>query len=194
MFISGLSTSTRLSTSATSTTPELAPSQTGTPLVDLACLQALVEATCICKFCKEGSVEVVESQRTGLASSVLVRCPLCSACSEVNLMPKAGRFYECNRCCVVAARVIGHWHTGLKKFCGVMNLPPPVAKPAFLGHQNALANAAATVCQKSMQDAAAKVRAANKKKRGGRTCDRRFLRWDMDEAWVFVPSRCVLMY
>ena len=60
--------------------------------------------------------------------------------------------------------VIGRGHTSLKKFCGVMNLPPPVAKPAFLGHQNALANAAATVCQKSMQDSAAKVRAANKEK------------------------------
>ena len=102
--ISGESCSSAgLSTSATSTTPELAPSQTGTRLVDLACLQALVEAICICKFCKEGSVEVVESQRTGLASSVLVRCPLCSACSEVDLMPKAGRFYECNRRSVVAA-------------------------------------------------------------------------------------------
>ena len=44
----GLSMSARLSTSATSTTPELASSQTGTRLVDLACLQALVEATCIC--------------------------------------------------------------------------------------------------------------------------------------------------
>ena len=48
-------------------------------------------------------------------------------------------------------RVIGRGLTALKKFCGIMDLPPPVAWPAFNGHQKAIAQAAAQVSDESIK-------------------------------------------
>ena len=76
-------------------------------------------------------------------------------------MKKSGHFYDCNRRSVLAARAIGRGHAGLKKFCGVMNLPPPVAVPNFQAHQRALFKSAVAVGKRSMLEAASEVRALN---------------------------------
>ena len=62
---------------------------------------------------------------------------------------------------MLAARSIGKGHRGLRKFCGIMNLPPPISKSAFQRHQKALYVASKSVAESSMQQAAREVQALN---------------------------------
>ena len=127
----------------------------GTRLVDISCLHRLLSSISVCRQCLEGELAIEDERREGLASSVFLRCQMCGASSGwCDLLPRAGRFYQVNRRSVLAMRVIGRGHTALKKFCGIMDLPPPVAWPAFNGHQKAIAQAAAQVSDESMKSAA----------------------------------------
>lgn len=139
------------------------PAETGYRLVYMDCLQTIFDG-CVCKFCRVGDIVVRETTRAGLASVVSVSCTndQCTVVSEYPLVPKSNQyFYDCNRRSVLAARVIGRGHSGLSKFCGVMNLPPPVSKPAFHRHQRILYSAAKSVAETCMEEAAAEVRAFN---------------------------------
>ena len=136
-------------------------SSSGTRLLDFSCLQAILDTACTCKQCGCGKLVVYETQRYGLASSVSVVCQNCDVQTSFSLVEKTGRFYDCNRRSILAARMLGSGHAGLQKFCGIMNLPPPVRLSAFQSHQRALCHAAQTVASKSMCEAAAEVRALN---------------------------------
>ena len=60
-------------------------------------------------------------------------------------------------------RRIGKGYKALKKFCGVMDMPGPVAKANFNHHQKALRGAALIVAERSMNAAAAKVKQMSRK-------------------------------
>ena len=137
-------------------------SDTGYRLADLEKLQILVCEFCVCRSCKKGDVVVKKTSRAGLTSCVTLSCTYYDAAIEFPLVKKSGHFYECNRRGVLAARVIGRSHGALQKFCGVMNLPPPVTAPGFHAHQRALIQACKTVGEKSMKKAAAEVRSFNR--------------------------------
>lgn len=76
--------------------------------------------------------------------------------------PRANQyFFDVNRRRVLAARFIGRGHAGLRKFCGVINLPPPVLKVAFQQHQRALRTASRSVAESIMEQAAMEVQQLN---------------------------------
>jgi len=72
----------------------------------------------------------------------------------VSLAKKEKRFYDVNIRSVLAMTRIGRGHSGLRKFCGVMNLPPPIGERAFIKHQKAATLAAISVAKASMKHAA----------------------------------------
>eukprot|EP00117_Sycon_ciliatum_P030880 scpid64997/ scgid24259/ len=128
-----------------------------------ACRQ-IVSDICACKICRTGSLTVKETDRAGLASCISLVCSNvdCAGMSKYPLIPKSNQyFYDCNKRSVLAARSIGKGHRGLRKFCGIMNLPPPISKSAFQCHQKALYVASKSVAESSMQQASRDVQALN---------------------------------
>ena len=124
------------------------PAATALISMERAWSTSLVSIVCWAAYRSAGSVWKEswwlnwDERREGLASSVFLRCQICGASSGwCDHLPRAGRFYQVNRRSVLAMRVIGRGHTALKKFCGIMDLSPPVAWPAFNGHQKAIAQA-----------------------------------------------------
>lgn len=103
------------------------PVSSGYRLVDLEKLQAIFLAIAVCKFCKTGEVQLTESTRSGLGSTLGFSCTSCNAEAEHNLVKKQGHYFDVNRRSVLVARAIGCGHAALQTFCGIMNLPPPVA-------------------------------------------------------------------
>ena len=141
--------------------------RSGYRLVDLECLQALISEACVCKICGVESLIVKEGSRAGLASSVSLPCSNtdCATLSSHSLVPKTNQYYsDANRRSVLAARFIGRGQAGLRKFCGILNLPPPVSKSAFQRHQRVLQAVSRSVAQSSMEQAALEVRQVNASK------------------------------
>ena len=66
--------------------------------------------------------------------------------------------FEVNRRVVLATRNIGVGHQGLVKFCGVMNMLPPMQENLFQDHLKAVKNAAQTAAEKCMSKAADEVK------------------------------------
>ena len=109
-------------------------------LVDVECLSSLISSACCCSECG-GVLSLTESKKSGLASELSLICCSCGNVSSTMTSKRCGRFLEVNRRAVFAARVVGHGREGLVKFCGLMNMPPPLAKASFYDHQKALTEA-----------------------------------------------------
>ena len=137
------------------------PLTSGYRLVDLEVLQSIFSSVAICRFCKIGDLQLKESSRSGLASTLLFVCNSCGEQFESPIVEKTGHFFDCNRRSVLAARVVGCGYADLQKCCGIMNLPPPVAESNFTLHQSATIKAAISVGESSMRRAAAEVRELN---------------------------------
>ena len=135
-------------------------SRHGNRIVDLTCLQLLLDSCALCQSCKTGKLIISENVQIGLASELSVMCnnDSCSFSHSAQLSVKTARFYDVNRRSVLAMRRIGRGHAGLRKFCGVMNLPPPVTERSFIKHQKAIALAASTVADHSTKSAAEELK------------------------------------
>ena len=68
-------------------------------------------------------------------------------------MVQNGKALEVNRRAVLAGRNIGIGHTGLPKFAGTMNMPPPMNENAYRDHVAAMNAAAELICKESMSNA-----------------------------------------
>lgn len=106
----------------------------GYRFIDLECLSEGIQSCLVCKLCN-GNVVLAETNVKGLGSKILVRCESCDPCTAGSLstskLVEGTNAYEVNRRCIYAMRSIGQGLKGLEKFCGVMNLPPPVAPSTY---------------------------------------------------------------
>lgn len=152
--LSDVSSSSEDETQESDSDAHLVCSTHGNRIVDLSCLQAILDETAVCKGCSCGNLRVSESSRHGLASEVVVSCDSCDFQKILPLSLKKERFHEVNRRSVLAMRRIGRGHAALQKFCGLMNLPPPVTQRAFMRHQKAVASAVSAAARDSMVCAA----------------------------------------
>ena len=66
--------------------------------------------------------------------------------------------FQVNGRVVLATRNIGVGHQGLVKFCGVMNMLPPMQENLFQDHLKAVKNVAQTAAEKCMSKAADEVK------------------------------------
>ena len=121
-----------------------------------------------CPEC-QGSVYIEEDflKRKGLASYLKINCSDCPF-SYSKYTSKGvennQQAMEVNIRSVYAMRKCGVGHTGLQKFCGVMNMPPPVAQKSYDKLSQKLGVAVEKVAKTSMIEAAVEV-----KEKGGLT-------------------------
>ena len=96
-----------------------------------------------CGLCsQEVNVTIGESRKLGLAQMIVARCssPNCKWVKTFNTSKRckassddiSGRpAYDVNRRATIAFREIGKGHTGMKKFCGFMNMPGCINESAY---------------------------------------------------------------
>ena len=137
-------------------------SATGNRLVSLILLQSAIAMMCVCSSCKSGTIDLIEKSRQGLGSFLVLKCSNME-CQEDHEFPncKKTQFFDVNSRSVLAVRKIGHGHAGLKKFCGIMDLPPPISEANFRRHQRAMLAASKKVAVDSMDTAAEELRKDN---------------------------------
>ena len=100
------------------------------------------------------------SKRKGLASCISVSCKTCKYNSTYHSSPviinnnesRGAKTFDVNQRSVYAMRSIG-----LERFCGVMNLPPPVQKPSYKRLSNRLRDSGKIIADRSMAEAATNV-------------------------------------
>ena len=66
----------------------------------------------------------------GLGSKIVIKCVACHKATFIDTSKKGGNksnAYEINKRTLLAARTLGHGLSGLKTFCGVMDLPQLVS-------------------------------------------------------------------
>ena len=69
---------------------------------------------------------------------------------------RGGGSHEVNRRAVLASGKLGH--AGLSQFCGIINLPQPVAKEAYQNHLIQIEKATKSNAEEAMKDAAKRLR------------------------------------
>ena len=85
-----------------------------------------------CAECGNFNLAFMENHlaRKGCASRLKLYCENCEWKQEFCSSKKQGKSFEVNRCLVYSMRSLGKGHSGAKKFCTLMNMPPPLVKCA----------------------------------------------------------------
>ena len=135
-----------------------------TRLIDLNILQAHVSESVSCRHC-HADVNLVEVKRAGLGSIFRIDC-LNRRCKFQKDFPsnkqipinKSGSLsiHSVNRRVALAMRLIGSGLENLRKFCAVMDLPPPVKSSSFAKIKQTIHSAVTAAQALSMKCAANK--------------------------------------
>ena len=70
----------------------------------------------------------------GCASTLHLFCEQCGWKHSFCTSKKQGKSFEVNRRLVYGMRTLVKGYAGARKFCSVMNMPPPPTEKAFLGN------------------------------------------------------------
>jgi len=134
---------------------EQMPEVSGYRLVDLKSLVSAFELVC-CQECGQQTVTLRELsfRRKGCASCLQLFCTSCGWNEAFYTSKKKKKFFDVNRRLVYGMRVIGRGASAAKRFCTIMNMPPPPAPNAYSRHNKALMEAAKKVAVESMEAAA----------------------------------------
>lgn len=126
-------------------------------VVDISCLQHILDNSSVCNVCLSGSLTVSETLRHGLASVVKLTCSHCGKSSDYPLVQKHSprRYFDLNRRSALAMRIIGRGGEALRKVCAILDLPQPLHKQSYQSHCSALHAAAQEVNCQSMRAHAA---------------------------------------
>ena len=111
----------------------------GYRLFDMNIFQEMLSAVLCPECCNEGlNVEENESKRKGLANFILVKCTNCSftlqkyTSKTVQNIGKPGmQSFDVNLRSVYTFRRCGVGHRGIQTFCGMINIPPPMARKNY---------------------------------------------------------------
>ena len=135
---------------------------TGYRLVDMEILANVFSLIC-CQECGEQNIQLSEIsfRRHGCASCLRLLCLSCGWNHCFYSSKKISRFYEVNRRLVYGMRTIGQGEASAKRFCGIMNMPPPPKPKAYSKHNKALLKASKSVANKTMNDAQKEIHNLN---------------------------------
>ena len=130
----------------------------GYRFVDMAILSSVFRML-PCKECFECSLILQEmnGKRKGCASNLKLLCCSCGWNNQFFTSSQISRFYEVNRRVVYAMRSVGCGHAAAKRFCGLMNMPPPPRPTPYSRHNKALLNAVKEVSVETMNVAASEI-------------------------------------
>lgn len=114
---------------------DISKNPVGYRMIDMEMLSEGLQTCLACKVCN-GNVSFVETNIKGLGSKILIQCETCNpkaiGCFTTSkVVCGSPNVYEINRRSIYAMRSIGQGLMGLKKFCGLMNMPPPVAQSTY---------------------------------------------------------------
>eukprot|EP00117_Sycon_ciliatum_P022925 scpid72803/ scgid6114/ len=131
----------------------------GNRIVDLSSLQEFLDNFAICRKCSSGTLRLADSKKRGLGTVLTLECNACGYLGNAPLSKKAGRSFEVNKRSVLGMRRIGRGWNALRKFCGIMNLPPPVTESVYNTHHKQLMTAAVSnVAEKDMLQCAVELK------------------------------------
>ena len=127
---------------------------TGYRFIDIELLDELFKQM-PCGECHESALllEDNSNERYGCASHLRVRCTQCGWVYTFYTSKKVNQFFDINRRLVYAMRAIGQGQSSARRFCALMNLPPPPNPKSYGDCNKALANAAKTVALSTMKEA-----------------------------------------
>ena len=99
----------------------------------------------------------ISQKRFGNASFFKLECCNCEWKHVFYSSKKAGRAFEVNRRIVYAFRTIGKGRSSAAKFCGLMNMPPPLHSKAYRAQESVLDGAVQKVACETMSEAASEI-------------------------------------
>lgn len=131
---------------------------TGFRLIDMEILSAIFKQL-PCKECSRLELILHEDtfKRKGCASYLRLLCISCGWIEEFYTSSQVSRFFEVNRRLVYAMRSIGCGSTSAKRFCGIMNMPPPPRPTSYSNHNRSLLKAVKEVALETMKEAAEEI-------------------------------------
>lgn len=125
-------------------------------IIDLKRLESILESVAVCKIC-HCSIKINKKQLAGLACEVTLQCVSCDNkavtdnCETIETTVNNSKLYDLNIRLVYGLRAIGKGRAAAEKFCGIMNLNPPVSK--YHIHERYLVSRSESVCKQSMRKA-----------------------------------------
>ena len=130
----------------------------GFRFVDMRILSSVME----CMPCKECFVcdLILQEQamkRKGCASNLRLLCCSCGWSMEFFTSAQIGRFFEVNRRFVYASRSVGCGRAAGKRFCGLMNMPPPPRPTPYARHNKEILRAVKKISLETMRDTAREI-------------------------------------
>ena len=130
----------------------------GYRFVDMAILSSIFK-NLPCKECLECCLILQEmnGKRKGCASCLRLLCCSCGWSIQFSTSKQISKFFEVNRRLVYSMRSIGCGHAAAKRFCGLMNMPPPPRPTPYSHHNKALLKAVKEVSLETMTDAATEI-------------------------------------
>lgn len=96
-------------------------------------------------------------KRKGCASCLRLLCCTCGWTEQFYTSAQIDRCFEVNRRFVYATRSIGRGRAAGKRFCGLMNMPPPPRPTLYALHNKALLKAVKKIALETMSDAAKEI-------------------------------------
>ena len=158
---------TRSSRKALGFSPKKAARKTaeaeGYSLVEMSLIQSALRSAAICSSCKTAKSEIKilkdNSRRHGLAEMFIFKCSHCQHETRTYSSAKIdnGKF-EVNRRSVVLCNAMKGGRKVLSDFCGIMNLPPPLAPASYARHLKFVAQSGRQEAELVMNRAAERIR------------------------------------
>ena len=138
----------------------------GYRLFDMDIFQEILSAVLCPECCNEGlTVEEDDTKRKGLANFILVKCTNCGftlqkyTSKTVQNIGKPGmQSFDANLRSAYAFIRCGLGHRGIEKFCGMMNMPPPMARKNYDKLSNKICDVVEKVAKSSMLEAASNLK------------------------------------
>ena len=113
-----------------------------------------------CYECGEMDLLFMEDEldRKGCAPSLRLLCENCGWKHSFYTSKQQVKSFEVSRRLVYSMRTIGKGHTGAKKFCTLMNMPPPPASKNYTKISSVITTCTRSIAKDSMSKAAKEVR------------------------------------
>ena len=130
----------------------------GYRILNFAAVFATISLYVNCKTC--GShVKFAEDDIRGLGFKIVIQCNKCGP-QRIPSCPQIDKAYEINTRFVFVLRVLGLGQSAMRKFCGLMDLPKPIAQSTYDAIVKKILIAAQTVCDVSLKIAATEEKTA----------------------------------
>lgn len=131
------------------------PSNVKNRIIDISILFPKLEEVLVCRAC-QGNILFSETGTRGLGFKICLTCSKCHKVSFIDSSKQLGKksnAYDINKRSLLATRALGQGWNSLNTFCGVMDLPKPVARSYFDLINDQLKTASKEVAQDSMKAA-----------------------------------------